>query len=217
MLTREVPFSTVVRSDYGTLVQSASNIGNGATVVITLGAAPTVGDVLILELMGGGTAWVQPTLAQTGVTWTKLVQSTNGVVADCEIWKGVVAAGASATLTLTKPSGTYYYGGTLSQWRGITGTLISSVSGVAASGSSYVGCNPSSIVPNVNCLALLIGIIAGGTGASMQAAGPYVMTSNNNFYWIGYANGPLVGAPLPSLIVGGNSAFASTALLALIT
>lgn len=94
--------SSVVGSA-ATVVQTASNHADtGTSLVLTLGAAPTVGNTLVLGFAGNNGDCSG--IVQTGVTWTKI--NPFGTNFGGSTWLGTaVAGGASATITLTYASG----------------------------------------------------------------------------------------------------------------
>ena len=110
-------------------VQSKS-FGSGGSntnsLAVTLSSSPTNGNLLICGIDRDAAGTIS-TITQTGVTWTQLITSGVGAAPVAEIWKGVVGAGASATLTIAC-STTTYTNALISEWNGITGTLDQSAS-----------------------------------------------------------------------------------------
>jgi hypothetical protein len=97
-----------------TRIQYARQASTTSPVTITLGNTPQAGDVLVLaygsEGFSTGTIvyYTISNIQQQGVTWSKVIGKTNSYsgksayyTVDSEIWFGVVAAGASATITVT--------------------------------------------------------------------------------------------------------------------
>jgi hypothetical protein len=100
----------------------------GNSIPVTMGAAPTNGNVLIavigLNKDGGGAITVS-SITQTGVNWSKVVGYNNAATyGDAEIWFGVVGSGASTTATIALSTSTGNNGGVAN---------ISEYSGVATS------------------------------------------------------------------------------------
>ena len=77
--------------------------GSGSTSVsVTLGAAPTPGNVLVLTIGIYGQVNLPSVtgISQTGVTWYYQIKSSRSTV-DIEIWFGIVGSGASTNLTVS--------------------------------------------------------------------------------------------------------------------
>lgn len=97
-------------------VQSKDAVGNG-TINITLGSTPTNGNVLIMTIgIRGNNSPYTPSsvisISQTGVTWSKVVESTiykanAGWALKDEIWKGMVGASPSTSITVTVTTGAW--------------------------------------------------------------------------------------------------------------
>jgi hypothetical protein len=75
---------------------------SGSTIAVTLGAAPTSGNVLI-AVYGAvvNPATTVSSITQTGVTWTQKTVKLHNNYYESEIWLGVVGAGASTSVTLS--------------------------------------------------------------------------------------------------------------------
>ncbi len=80
----------------------------GTSISVAMGSAPTRGDVLI-AVIGTDSAYMGEfcpvsSIVQTGVTWTKELNSTyvssGTYYLDVEIWAGIVSSGASTNLTV---------------------------------------------------------------------------------------------------------------------
>jgi hypothetical protein len=160
---------------------------NASTRAITLGAAPTNGNLLLAVIsIETGTQSVT-SISQTNVTWTQLAETTDGSSPKVEIWKGVVAASAGTGITINY-SGSTYNGAHVSEWNGLSGTLVDSASVVAGTLANQGGLFPSTpALLNTSANALVIG---GST------------TNNNNTYARGYG-----GAQFDDMLVTGSSIY----------
>ena len=138
-------------------VQSAvSANSNVASLALTLGAAPTDGNVLFALI--GSSASTVTGVTQTGVTWSKLLDT--GLVPDAELWKGVVGAGAGTTVTVAFAAASYscFH---VSEWAGLTGTVqVSSVS--AATTTGYA----TGIIVPTSTAALVLAVMATSSGTT---------------------------------------------------
>jgi len=97
------------------------NNGSGGTRVITLGATPTNGNLLLL-ISGVEDNGSITSITQTNVTWTKFAGTTIGSAPVVEIWKGVVGASAGTGLTVAYSSSAYGSCAVI-EMSGLTGTL----------------------------------------------------------------------------------------------
>lgn len=104
---------------YITPVQNVSSQSNASSLTLTI-TAPTEGNVLLLLLGTSGTRTIS-SVTTTNVTWSALVQETDGGVR-VELWKGVVGASAGTSIAIT-PSGSGWNSGRVFEYAGITGTL----------------------------------------------------------------------------------------------
>lgn len=82
------------------------NTTTSLTLVITMNSAPVEGNLCLLfsGTQHGSTTRTISSISQTGVTWTSTSVGGGSYVSpyvSLETWKGVVGAGASATLTIT--------------------------------------------------------------------------------------------------------------------
>jgi hypothetical protein len=106
-------------------VQSVnSGSASSTTRVPVLGATPTNGNTLILVSLQEGTDAVS-SVVTTNVTWSLVAQTTAGVAPVIEIWKGVVAASASATTTVTYGASAFH-NAIVMEWASLAGTLDAS-------------------------------------------------------------------------------------------
>jgi hypothetical protein len=165
-------------------VQDAAVVNANATSrTLTLGSAPTAGNILVL-MLATETTTATATLSQTGVTWSQAVAvTTNG---RAELWIGTVGSGASATLTVNL-SATSYGSAVLSEWSGLQGVVDTSAT------LSHAGTNLTwspVIVPATDTLVVAL------IGASGFSAGS---SSSNN-----YPRGRF--DTFPSVIVNNGSA-----------
>jgi len=95
---------------------------NTNALAVTLGSTPTNGNLLIACIDRDATGAIT-SITQTGVTWSQLATSGTSTAPVVEIWKGVVGAGASASLTINCAT-TTYTGAHISEWpSSIAGTL----------------------------------------------------------------------------------------------
>jgi hypothetical protein len=106
-----------------------------------LGATPTNGNLLILVSLQEGTDAVS-SVVTTNVTWTLLAQTTAAVAPVIEIWKGVVAASASATTTVTYGAAAFH-NAIVMEWASLAGTLDASAT--RASTTDPTGTHPIAI------------------------------------------------------------------------
>lgn len=148
---------------------------------LTLGAAPTQGNILIL-MLATETNTVTATLSQTGVTWAQaLAVTTNG---RAELWIGTVGSGASATLTVTL-SAASYGSAVLSEWSGLHGTIDTSAT------LSHAGTNGTwspVIVPATDTLVVAL-VSASGFSAGTSSANNYPKGRFDTFPSVIVANG----------------------------
>ncbi len=99
------------------------------TFQVTLGSAPTSGNLLILTMCAGSAGASNPyisSISQTGVTWTVAkAHSTPNSYGDAEIWKGSVGAGADTTInvTVTGGDGESAEIADVCEWAGLDGTV----------------------------------------------------------------------------------------------
>jgi hypothetical protein len=123
----------------------------GSSRVLTLNFTPADGAVLLMSTY----TWENNTLsypgigsiAQTGVTWTKVNEATYNPTYyyALELWVGVVSAGASTTITITS-NGSVDFGDYMKnhvvEFTDLTGTVITSAAGtafgVAGTGSTQI-------------------------------------------------------------------------------
>lgn len=135
-------------------VQEVTNLGSSANSQAgTWGSTPTNGNLLIacIESEGGTNV---TSISQTNVTWTKVAESTASTSPHAEIWKGVVGASASTSMTVNF-SGTTFCGFTASEWNGITGTLDQSATVTNQSQTSAHNAIPTITPTNNNALVIL--------------------------------------------------------------
>lgn len=128
---------------------------NGSSRAITLDAAPTNGNLLVAVISAETQA--VSSISQTNVTWTLVRTSGAGTDPRVEIWKGVVAASGSASITINF-AGSTYNGAVVSEWNGITGTEVNYalISGLA-SGSNGLQAPYTPVFLNTSANALVIG------------------------------------------------------------
>lgn len=133
---------------------------SGTTTVITLDAAPTNGNLLILACAHNDTADPITGIAQTGVTWSKVVEAH--VNRASAIWKGVVGSSAAAALTVTTESADNR-AFDVTEWTGYTST----VEGTPA-GNNGVGATPTTAsVVTVNPTCLVVACICSPNNATV--------------------------------------------------
>ncbi len=103
---------------------------NDNTATATLAAAPTVNNTLYLvagTASTGGTAVNVSSISQTGVTWTRQTahQGSSINALNVEIWAGIVAVGASTTVTVILDAVAVYCIVDVCEYQGLalTGTL----------------------------------------------------------------------------------------------
>jgi hypothetical protein len=89
-----------------TLVQRNAFNTNSQNPTCVLGSAPAAGDALVMVLNLAGRASTGVT--QTNVTWTQLLTVTSGGGNHYELWVGIAAAAASATINITTGSSNYW-------------------------------------------------------------------------------------------------------------
>lgn len=78
----------------------------GNTITITLGAAPTNGNGLILGVARLiGTVPAVNSITQTGVTWVRRATVANPLIPEIEVWDGLNASSAGTTITITYIAG----------------------------------------------------------------------------------------------------------------
>ncbi|MGD0204154.1 MAG: hypothetical protein ABSC20_09660 [Candidatus Bathyarchaeia archaeon] len=90
---------------------NARGTTTSSTLTITMGAAPTAGNLLILTYGSGGSGYITiSSISQTGVTWTLAKQKEYNSMVDDEIWYGVVGSSPSATITVNLSGAPSSYG-----------------------------------------------------------------------------------------------------------
>lgn len=99
-------------------VQQAVNHGSTATLAVTLGSAPTNGNVLVACIANQANTLQVQSIAQTGVTWAFVTRGTTNE--DLELWVGAVSSGAGTTVTITF-NGTGTNCANVSEWSGMAG------------------------------------------------------------------------------------------------
>ena len=183
----------------GSLVQQASSAVNQTSPKdITLGAAPTVGNFLYCITLGATNVAITP--SETNVSWSSILNITNGTTSGATLWKGTISASASATITLTRASGSAFFAGWAVEFSGIDGTLDSS--------STSTGTGFGFATPAINppaAVILLTGAV-GGNGGTGNWVSPLFSTGlNANFLFAGYRMGHL-----PNFPIGGGGLGPST-------
>lgn len=181
------------------LVQTAVDSDNATTTTPVLGATPTVGNILIAAVVSTGD--VITSLAQTNVTWSELASVHNGTTLKVALWKGVIAAAAGTTLTVT---GTAFLGCRLWEFSNLNGTLVQS--STIGDGTATSGAVTPHIVPSAgNMIFAVAGWDTGGT-----LLRPFNAKDGNtsNFVGAGYAYANPYGHSV-GWVPGPNSVWAS--------
>jgi hypothetical protein len=170
---------------------------------VTLGAAPTNGNVLILISECEGSSNITG-ITQTNVTWTKLAESTASTSPHTEIWKGVASASAGTGITVAY-SASNWSGYVVSEWSGLTGTLDQTAASTNTGRST--GYLPA-ITPTSSTALVVFGATDTTFGAGFTAFGsPQLILfsvsalGNGGFYAMGFGF-PGTTSPIGSL---GNS------------
>ena len=130
---------------------------SASTRAITLDATPTNGNTLIAVIaVEDGTKSVS-SISESNVSWSKIAGTTPGTTPVVEIWAGAVSGSASTSITINF-SGATYNGAVVSEWNGITGTVVdtSTIVGLV-SGSNPSGYVFSPTLVNTSADALVIG------------------------------------------------------------
>ena len=113
------------------MVQWSQALTN-TSLTVTMGATPTIGNIIVLASVCNGTADLT-SVTQTNVTWTKMKSGgTPDAATKINIWIGKVAASASTTVTIVRPGGNamwsvveYVYSGTITPTLGQSATQSS--------------------------------------------------------------------------------------------
>jgi RHS repeat-associated protein len=129
------------------LVQQSKSSFNATSGTLTLQAAPTNGNVLVLAV-GGAASKTVSSVTETGVTWTRKVRSNH--YGDADIWIGTVGANASAAITVTM-SASSAAALAAAEFNGVTTTTDGT--GGTANGSTASPASPS-VTPTGSDLAL---------------------------------------------------------------
>lgn len=162
---------------------------SGSSRALTLNATPANGNLLLaLISVEDGTKSVS-SISQTNVTWTKIDGTTAGTTPVIELWKGVVSASASTSVTVNY-SGATYNGVHISEWP-------STFSGTVVQSAKY---SNRTIVSNV----MYTPEILPTDGANIIIGG--CTTSNNNLY-----RRMIHGVSFTDMFVTGSSITASYA------
>lgn len=115
--TADFPIGAGPASLPANLVQQAVDDSAGTSLVITLGASPTAGNILVL-CAGADSAGITG-VSGGGATWAKAAGGFG--FWDCEIWLGTaISGGGSAAITVTMSASGNSSGG-VSEWSGVSG------------------------------------------------------------------------------------------------
>ena len=144
------------------MVQWSQALTN-TSLTVTMGATPTIGNIIVLASVCNGTADLT-SVTQTNVTWTKMKSGgTPDAATKINIWIGKVAASASTTVTIARPGANamwsvveYVYSGT------ITPTL-----GQSAANSAFSTAGPLLLAATTS--GNLLVFMAGGTNQNTGA------------------------------------------------
>jgi hypothetical protein len=91
-------------SSLPTFVQFKVAGPGNTSLTLTMDAAPTNGNVIVLGSFSNGSAGLS-TVVQTNVTWTKMVTGAAYTGTKAEIWIGKAAASAATLITITRTGG----------------------------------------------------------------------------------------------------------------
>lgn len=169
--------------------QATASWTSGSSYGVTLSGAPASGDVLVLGQGASGTSANNKisSITETGVTWTKAVQSNSNE--DAEIWYGVVGASASASITVTltgTPTTTSY--ANVSEWSGLNTSSPLVASGTSANhGGSGATASTSTVTPTAGQNVLLFAVTyQGGTLSSGPTNGFTALSTPSSGVQFGY-------------------------------
>ena len=197
--------------DGGVLVQQANTGANNTSPRnAVLAGAPTEGNVIYLLSGISSNADITPT--QTNVTWSRLLEVTNGTSAEVALWKGVVGASASATISCTRASGSAYWAAWAAEFSGTDGTLVTSGSNTWSGQSIHT---TPSVNPGSGCV-LFYAMVSNSGSSGSTSISNFTLGFGSNFIALGYRlasadNDPIAG-------IGWNTVTtASAALTAAIT
>ena len=182
----------------GTVVQEkATGVANTSPRTIVLDATPTQGNIIYLLTVIADTAAITPT--QTGVTWTGM-SDLNGLSGSNRIrlWKGVVGAGASATITVTRASGTSFWDAGAVEMSGTTGTQSGNSSFNGSASTREVAATPT-LIPGAGKVVFHAAVQASGGDHSCVPIGFKIIGVTSNFSTMGYrlataTDEPITGA-----------------------
>lgn len=172
---------------------------------ITFSSTPTNGNVLILCSVNESTFSIS-SVTTTNVTWTQVATTTAGTAPIIEIWKGVVAASAGTTVTVTY-SGSAFCNIHVAEWASLTGTLDQS-------NTRHTTSDPASghyiaIITPTNTAALVV-----AAGSTTNNSTTFTAFSGSGLFMPGGANGQTIGVavgfpgtnPVYGTLGGGSSA-----------
>lgn len=189
----------------GALVQSAEVAGaaNSSPRNAVLAASPTNGNRIYgIAAISNATVALTPT--QTGVVWTLL--ATFGAGANrIYFYRGVVGAGASATCTWTRASGTAFWSAVIVEFSGTDGTLVTSA-------GHDITASPS-INPPADSLLFAAGVSSAGSGAG-HILNFIRLNAAANFLAIGYRPGHMANDPISAWYFGAGSGTQTSAIFA---
>jgi hypothetical protein len=108
-------------------VQQAQGGGSSVSpITVTLPNTPTVGNLLVACITSGDNTTRPTSISQTGVTWdaAALISSNNAGSNYCEIWVGVVGAGAGTAVTINVAGGLAAHNAIVFEVAGYTPELV---------------------------------------------------------------------------------------------
>ena len=131
-------------------VQSATNTTTAASFNVSLGTAPVTGNTLVAVISTRGTTASRVTsITQTGASWSRAAQATNGSGTTTEIWvaSNVSSAGTSVTIAqasaLRSAAVVIEYAGILA-----VGALDQTASATGTSTAAVTGTTPTTMQAN---------------------------------------------------------------------
>ena len=204
-------------------VQDFANGGgtNTNALAITLPATPTNGNLLIACIDRDGSGAIN-NITQTNVTWTQVATSGNSATPVVEIWKGVVSASPSASLTINCATSTFM-NAAISEWNGVTGTLDQSATTSHVATAANTPIQTGTITPT-NTNALVIGawstdsnstVFKKCVGAPTYAAPFQKMINSGSTCGCGYAFPGKEIIQMMSDGSGGNGSWMSSCIVSL--
>lgn len=158
-------------------IHSSASTSNSAT----LAAAPSTGDVLVLLASAGTNTQRLTAITQTNVTWALVGRSNTNL--NAEIWVGVAAASASATINITSliNGTTVNIRYNVSRWSGDPEQV--DVTGSNSSGTATTAVTSTSLTPTAGKNMLLVVAERSQSGGVSAPGGSFTaLTSGSTGY-----------------------------------